>query len=127
VLNDAAITAVSRQCCEFLLARRCSVSVVVSASLVLRSGPAQPASLSLSPIDIPAGDVEEVIFGNVLTAAVGQAPARQAALYAGLPNTVCCTTINKVTDHLNASLTPIHAIPTPIHDIFTLIHAISRP
>jgi acetyl-CoA C-acetyltransferase len=35
-------------------------------------------------------------MGNVVQAGVGQAPARQAALYAGLPNTVACTTINKV-------------------------------
>lgn len=41
-------------------------------------------------------EVSEVIFGEVLTAGVGQAPARQAALYAGLPNSVPCTTVNKV-------------------------------
>jgi len=41
-------------------------------------------------------DVEEVIMGNVLTAGVGQAPARQAAIYSGLPNSVECMTINKV-------------------------------
>ncbi|KAI9783456.1 MAG: erg10, acetyl-CoA C-acetyltransferase [Peltula sp. TS41687] len=41
-------------------------------------------------------DVEEVFFGNVLSANVGQAPARQCALGAGLPESVCCTTINKV-------------------------------
>jgi acetyl-CoA C-acetyltransferase len=41
-------------------------------------------------------DVTEVFMGNVLQANVGQAPARQAALFAGLPNTVVCTTINKV-------------------------------
>uniref|UniRef100_A0A5B7AZS8 Putative acetyl-CoA acetyltransferase, cytosolic 1-like isoform X1 n=1 Tax=Davidia involucrata TaxID=16924 RepID=A0A5B7AZS8_DAVIN len=40
--------------------------------------------------------VQEVFFGNVLSANLGQAPARQAALGAGLPNTVVCTTINKV-------------------------------
>lgn len=40
--------------------------------------------------------VDEVIMGNVLTAGVGQAPARQAALFAGLPDHVPCTTINKV-------------------------------
>ncbi|MCB0415676.1 MAG: thiolase family protein [Bdellovibrionales bacterium] len=40
--------------------------------------------------------VNECIMGNVLTAGVGQAPARQAALYAGLPNSVPCMTINKV-------------------------------
>jgi acetyl-CoA C-acetyltransferase len=40
--------------------------------------------------------VEEVFFGNVLTANLGQAPARQAALGAGIPYSVICTTINKV-------------------------------
>lgn len=40
--------------------------------------------------------VDEVIMGNVLTAGVGQAPARQAAIFAGLPKKVGCMTINKV-------------------------------
>ena len=40
--------------------------------------------------------VEEVIFGNVLQAGVGQAPARQAAIGAGLPLSVGCTTVHKV-------------------------------
>ena len=40
--------------------------------------------------------VDEVIFGHVLTAGTGQNPARQAALEAGLPNEVPCMTINKV-------------------------------
>ena len=40
--------------------------------------------------------VSEVIMGNVLTAGIGQAPARQAALGAGIPNSVPCTTIGKV-------------------------------
>jgi len=41
-------------------------------------------------------EVNQVIMGNVLSAGVGQAPARQAALYAGLSNSVECLTINKV-------------------------------
>jgi acetyl-CoA C-acetyltransferase len=41
-------------------------------------------------------DVEEVYMGNVLQANVGQSPARQAALYAGLPVSTDCTTVNKV-------------------------------
>jgi len=41
-------------------------------------------------------DVQEVIMGNVLVAGEGQAPARQAALFAGLPESVECMTINKV-------------------------------
>lgn len=45
---------------------------------------------------ISAGDVDEVIMGNVLSAGIGQAPARQAALKAGLPPAVSALTINKV-------------------------------
>ena len=40
--------------------------------------------------------VGEVFFGNVLSAGIGQAPARQAAIYAGVPNTVPATTVGKV-------------------------------
>jgi acetyl-CoA C-acetyltransferase len=40
--------------------------------------------------------IDEVIMGNVLTAGIGQAPARQAALYAGLPEKTECLTINKM-------------------------------
>ncbi len=45
---------------------------------------------------LSADAVDEVFFGNVLSAGIGQAPARQAALGAGLPNTVPCTTVSKV-------------------------------
>jgi len=41
-------------------------------------------------------DVQEVFMGNVLSANLGQAPATQAAIYGGLPNTIPSTTINKV-------------------------------
>ncbi|MCB9185606.1 MAG: acetyl-CoA C-acyltransferase [Flavobacteriales bacterium] len=41
-------------------------------------------------------EVQEVFMGNVLSAGLGQAPARQAAIFAGLPDTVPCTTVNKV-------------------------------
>jgi acetyl-CoA C-acetyltransferase len=40
--------------------------------------------------------IDEVIMGCVLTAGIGQAPARQAAIFAGLPPSVCATTVNKV-------------------------------
>src|SRR5690349_9312188 len=43
-----------------------------------------------------AKDVQLVHMGQVLQAAAGQAPARQAALYAGLPSSVPCVTVNKV-------------------------------
>jgi len=45
---------------------------------------------------IKPSDVQEVYMGCVLQANLGQAPARQAAIHAGLPENVCCTTINKV-------------------------------
>lgn len=51
---------------------------------------------ALARSGVSADQVDEVIMGNVLTAGVGQAPARQAALFAGLPNSVPCMTINKV-------------------------------
>jgi len=52
------------------------------------------AALTKVPIEAP--QVEEVFFGNVLSANVGQNPARQCALGAGLQDTTVCTTINKV-------------------------------
>ncbi|MGZ3769050.1 MAG: thiolase family protein [Bdellovibrio sp.] len=45
---------------------------------------------------VSSDEIDECIMGEVLTAGVGQAPARQAAIYAGLKNTTPCTTINKV-------------------------------
>ncbi len=51
---------------------------------------------ALQRANVKPEDVSEVIMGNVLTAGVGQAPARQAALFAGLPQSVPCMTINKV-------------------------------
>lgn len=51
---------------------------------------------ALDKAGINADQVQEVIMGNVLQAGLGQAPARQAAIYAGIPNTVPCSTINKV-------------------------------
>lgn len=51
---------------------------------------------ALSKINLDPSLVDEVLMGNVVQAGVGQAPARQAALYAGLSNTVPCTTVNKV-------------------------------
>ncbi len=50
----------------------------------------------LNKIDLNPSLVDEVFMGNVLQANLGQAPARQAALGAGIPNTVLCTTVNKV-------------------------------
>ena len=51
---------------------------------------------ALRRVSLEGQEVSEVIMGNVLSAGLGQAPARQASLRAGLPKEVGCTTINKV-------------------------------
>ena len=50
----------------------------------------------LEKINLSPARVDEVLMGSVLQANLGQAPSRQAAIFAGIPNTVPCTTINKV-------------------------------
>uniref|UniRef100_A0A5B7AWP3 Putative acetyl-CoA acetyltransferase, cytosolic 1 n=1 Tax=Davidia involucrata TaxID=16924 RepID=A0A5B7AWP3_DAVIN len=62
--------------------------------------------------------VQEVFFGNVLSANLGQAPARQAALGAGIPNTVVCTTINKVcASGMKATMLAAQSIQLGINDV----------
>lgn len=51
---------------------------------------------ALAKINLDPNLIEEVLMGNVVSAGTGQAPARQAALFAGIPDTVPCTTVNKV-------------------------------
>lgn len=51
---------------------------------------------ALQKAGISPEEIQEVFMGNVCSANLGQAPARQAALYAGLKNTTVCTTVNKV-------------------------------
>ncbi|WP_420600961.1 acetyl-CoA C-acyltransferase [Flagellimonas sp.] len=51
---------------------------------------------ALEKIGLKPEQVEEVLMGNVVQAGTGQAPARQAAIYAGIPDSVPCTTVNKV-------------------------------
>ncbi len=51
---------------------------------------------ALKKANIKPEMVDEVLMGNVVQAGTGQAPARQAAIYAGIPDSVPCTTINKV-------------------------------
>lgn len=51
---------------------------------------------ALKKAEVDSSQVDEVFMGNVVSAGIGQAPARQAALLAGLPESVPCTTLNKV-------------------------------
>lgn len=51
---------------------------------------------ALEKINLDPAKVQEVFMGNVVSAGLGQAPARQAAIFANIPDTVPCTTVNKV-------------------------------
>lgn len=51
---------------------------------------------ALKKAEMDFNKVDEVFMGNVVTSGVGQAPARQAALFAGLPESIPCSTVNKV-------------------------------
>ena len=58
--------------------------------------PSPPHAAALQRAHLPASAVDEVFMGNVCSSNLGQAPATQAAVRAGLPDTVPCTGINKV-------------------------------
>ena len=51
---------------------------------------------AMASANVEASQIDEVFMGNVVSANLGQAPARQAAIYAGIGNNVPCTTVNKV-------------------------------
>ncbi len=68
-------------------------------SLASVSGPRLGAAAireAVARAGVAPDSVDEVLMGCVLQGGLGQAPARQAAIYAGLPNSVPCTTVNKV-------------------------------
>ncbi len=74
---------------------------------------------ALSRAGAPAEHVDEVYFGNVVSAGLGQAPARQAALGAGMPTSIPCTTINKVCGSgLKAIMLAAQAIRAGDGDLF---------
>ena len=62
---------------------------------------------AISRARIPTEKIEQVVFGQVLQAGVGQAPARQAAIYASLPSSVGAVTVHKVCGSgMRAAYTP---------------------
>ena len=83
VLVSACRTPIGRFQGKYASLRAPQLGAIAIAEAVVRAG-------------IASADVEEVIFGNVLTAGLGQNPARQAAIAAGIPVTVGSLTINKV-------------------------------
>ncbi len=87
-MNDVVIAGSCRTPIGFFLGALATVSAPRLGAIVIEE--------SIRRASIKKTDVQEVIMGNVLTAGIGQAPARQAALYAGLPEIVECMTINKV-------------------------------
>lgn len=73
---------------------------------------------SLERAGLHPSHVQEVIMGNVISAGLGQAPARQAALGAGLPPTTVCSTVNKVcASGMKAVMLATQSIQTGTHDI----------
>ncbi len=86
--NNSVITAISRTAIGSFQGVLSSVPTVRLGAAVIKS--------AVERAGLMGEDIDEVIMGNVLSAGEGQAPARQAAIYAGLPNTVECMTINKV-------------------------------
>lgn len=73
---------------------------------------------ALEKINLDPSEVTEAIMGCVLQANLGQAPARQAAIFAGLPNSVACTTVNKVcSSGLKAIMQGAQSILLGDHDV----------
>ena len=86
--NNSVITAISRTAIGSFQGVLSSVPTVRLGAAVIKS--------AVERAGLMGEDIDEVIMGNVLSAGEGQAPARQAAIYAGLPDSVECMTINKV-------------------------------
>ena len=73
---------------------------------------------SLDRIKLSPKNIDEVFFGNVLQAGLGQAPARQVAINAGISNSVPCTTINKVcSSGLKSVMLAAQSISLGINDV----------
>lgn len=86
--NDVVIVSAVRTAIGSFLGSLKNVSAVELGSIVIKE--------ALNRAGVQGGDVDEVIMGNVLQAGLGQNPARQSAIQAGLPETVPAMTINKV-------------------------------
>ncbi|MFC0188375.1 acetyl-CoA C-acetyltransferase [Fictibacillus aquaticus] len=86
--TDAVIVSAVRTPIGSFMGALQNVSAVKLGALVI--------SEALKKVDVKPGDVDEVIMGNVLQAGLGQNPARQAAIHAGLPVEIPSMTINKV-------------------------------
>ncbi|CAL1355909.1 unnamed protein product [Linum trigynum] len=108
--RDVCIVGVARTPMGGFLGTLSSLSATQLGSVAIRS--------ALQRANLDPSLVQEVYFGNVLSGNLGQAPARQAALGAGIPNSVVCTTINKVcSSGLKATMIAALAIQSGTQDI----------
>ena len=87
-MNKAVIVSAKRTPIGSFLGSLATVPVTELGALAIRA--------AMDEISLDPKEVDEVLMGHVLQAGTGQAPARQAALNAGLPNETPCTAINKV-------------------------------
>ncbi|XP_044497380.1 probable acetyl-CoA acetyltransferase, cytosolic 2 [Mangifera indica] len=108
--RDVCIVGVARTPMGGFLGSLSSLSATKLGSIVIAS--------ALKRANVNPNLVQEVFFGNVLSANLGQAPSRQAALGAGIPNSVICTTINKVcSSGMKAVMFAAQSIQLGINDI----------
>ncbi|XAR65767.1 Acetyl-CoA C-acetyltransferase [Bertholletia excelsa] len=108
--RDVCIVGVARTPLGGFLGSLSSLSATQLGSVAIQS--------ALRRANVDPSLVQEVFFGNVLSANLGQAPARQAALGAGIPNSVICTTVNKVcASGMKATMLAAHTIQLGINDV----------
>lgn len=108
--RDVCIVGVARTPMGGLLGTLSSVSATKLGSIAIKG------ALNMAKLDPSL--VQEVFLGNVLSANLGQAPARQAALGAGMPDSVVCTTINKVcSSGMKATMIAAESIHAGSNDI----------
>lgn len=108
--RDVCIVGVARTPIGSLLGSLSSLSATKLGSIAIQC--------ALKRANLDPSLVQEVFFGNVLSANLGQAPARQAALGAGIPNSVICTTVNKVcASGMKATMLAAQTIQLGINDV----------
>lgn len=108
--RDVCIVGVARTPMGGLLGTLSSLSATQLGSIAIKG--------ALKRANVDPSLVQEVFFGNVLSANLGQAPARQAALGAGIPTSVICTTINKVcASGMKATMLAAQSIQLGLKDV----------
>jgi len=109
-MKDTVILSATRTPIGSFLGKLASVPAPELAAAAIRCG--------LSRAGVAAADVEQVILGNVLQAGIGQAPARQASLKAGIPDSVPCITVHKVCGSgMRAVMDAANAIASGEYDV----------